>query len=1194
MLKKISDALKSKIFLYTFLICLLILFSIAFFIYSPLLAFNDIYIFSNAFIRLGIIFLIWLAIFFYFMFKPLLDFLQTLKSQKNTKKRELKKEIAKILYKAKRNYSLALNEAKSTWKRTIHFKDIPLVIIIGNEGAGKSSLINYANIEYPLSDKLESYKKIHKSTNNFNLYVSKKGALLDTEGNYFTQEDFFNPDTTDEIAEDDLEKNKDFLIKKAVWNKFLSFLNSSVFHSKLNGIVLVVDIQSFLNNSKQYSDNLMQFLVKRVHECEQNLNLKLPIYIVFNKLDLMEGMSAYWNIFNESVANKILGVTLEQTLEQQADKQALLSYFQAISKSLLYSLMQKNKALHSLCEKNAAFLFLKQLDALFALVAEFVVQIHEKNMLKNKSHIRGIYFTSAYQENVPRNYLIDAVCEKYAIKKPAAKAATKKHLQSYFVHSMLEQVVLKDSHLNGIILKNPWATLKLGIIASLLCILTYGTSAYYINKAHREIKQSNAALNSINALLADANNYNTLSLYDKVNLMLNLKEILKNYPLLFNKENGTEYLFLNTSYKAFLPAKDLYYTISEDVVSKTLINEMESILASNETPETLIETLYMYMSLFDTNYFNKSLLSVWINKNWQYFEKYNIPKDDFIASTEDLSPNRILKAQPINTDSVARVQKEIMQIPKAQRIYMLITFKNSLDKQTTYNVKNKIGRDINIAFENPEKLNYIDRMYTKEGLMMFLSQLEKNIQDSLKIDSWYFRGYSGEMQQDDETKLDMKIIEIYLAFYKQRWDDILQAIKPKRYDDKSSLLNWLQILSKPNNPINNLIAIINDNTHLDDTLLLTYAYGLGFPSSQIKEQFSSISNYFKEYYDLANKESFIDSKINSFGQSKNTESNKDAAKDKNTVLEIIAKDIQNLSAKIDNFTQDETVTTQAKDSKDKIIYILDGSNDVNDPFKKLDTDSKLLPKELRLYYSDLVQFSWKIIENHAEIILNNVWKNEVYLEFVNNLSPFYPFNAYSKESLPIETFKAFFGNAGTLQTFYKQYLSKILQKKGDSYAPNPNYEKIKLNKQFLGFFNKSLSLSEMFDANNNLTLNFFIQCIDLSSDFSSLDMGYNDTSIHYDHTLNPKLQIIIEQFNKNTELRFIANDYYQQPQYKKVYTGEWAWFAFMKDVILNQNRNSIYFDGNKKLYFDFKITDKLELLKILEVLGHFDMPKSII
>ena len=57
--------------------------------------------------------------------------------------------------------------------KDINFKKLPLIMIIGNEGAGKSAFINYSNIEFPLSDSLDTYKKIHQSTTNFNLLCIK-------------------------------------------------------------------------------------------------------------------------------------------------------------------------------------------------------------------------------------------------------------------------------------------------------------------------------------------------------------------------------------------------------------------------------------------------------------------------------------------------------------------------------------------------------------------------------------------------------------------------------------------------------------------------------------------------------------------------------------------------------------------------------------------------------------------------------------------------------------------------------------------------------------------------------------------------------------------------------------------------------------------------------------------------------------
>ncbi|WP_394977782.1 type VI secretion system membrane subunit TssM [uncultured Helicobacter sp.] len=1164
--------------MYSIFFIFLFLFSILFYFYAPLIAFDGIHILGNMFVRIGIISLIWLFVFLYFFLKPTTDLIRSLKSEKRQLIKALKKEVAHTLQRAKRNYAIAISDAKNTWKKDLRLKKIPLVIVIGNEGAGKSSFINYSNIEYPLSDSLQSYKKLHKSTNNFGLYISKNGALLDTEGNYFAQESFFSPDNTDEIPEDNLDKNRDFLLKKSVWNKFLSFLNANIFHSKLNGIILVVDTQSFLTHPKEYSDDLIQYLVKRVNECEQNLGLKLPIYIVFSKIDLIEGMSEYWNIFGERVTNKALGLTLDSELRTEE----LQSDFQEMSKSLLYTFMNKNQMLHSLEDKKTAFLFLKQFDYLCALVTEFILQAHAQNKLKNKSHIRGVYFTSAYQENVPRNYLIDAICEKYDLKKPPAKSATKQNKYSYFVQSLLETIILRDSHLSSVIMKN--IIFKTGAIVLSACLLAYGVSAYFLTKANKEVAQSEADLNNIITLLTNAKSYQKMNLQQKANLMLNLKTILKNYPYLFEKNILTQYLLLNTSYKGFLPAKSLYYTLNEDVISNTLIKEMERILQTNTTPESFVETFYMYMSLFDEAHLDKALLGAWIGKNWKHFDNYKIPKEDFMAGIEDLNPSNLAKSYQINPNNLEKSRQKLAQIPKQHRIYIIMAFRDSLKQQKFYNIRDKIGTAFNIVFENTEQFTSINRDFTKDGLKDFLANLQTNTQSALDIDTWCLDHAS---DSKDIKALEMDILTIYLGQYQQKWQDILSALTPKQYFNKDGMLHELQILSSVENPLNTLIKIISDNTDLNDALLLNDAYSLGLPSSDIKTKFVTISNYFKPYYDFSKKESFLDSKLNSL----NTQSDmKEVAV--GSIKERLAADIQNVSTKISDFTQNNT-----KDIKAKITYILEGSNEENDPFKKFTTDIKDLPPHIARYYDKLSQFSWKIIENTSGILLNNAWKSEIYTVFINEISPYYPFNTYSQESLPIESFKNFFGNQGSIQTFYQQYLSKLLLKRGNTYYLNPEYKsKITLSQEFITFLNKSIMLHSMFDANNNINLNFFLHCLDLSSDFGSLDISYNDQTLHYDHTLNQKIQIVVEQFNNTTELKFSVYDYNQNPQYKKLYIGEWAWLRFLKDTSKTQtSQNTLYFEGNTQWYFDFTIAPNPQMLfNLVDLLSHFTLPQSII
>lgn len=88
----------------------------------------------------------------------------------------------------------------------------------------------------------------------------------------------------------------------------------------------------------------MRHLTRRVHECEKTLNLKLPIYIVFSKIDLIEAHERIFEIYNEKVTHKTFGISFKDKLRPDE----LSKSFKEISDSLLFNFMSKNTHLHSL------------------------------------------------------------------------------------------------------------------------------------------------------------------------------------------------------------------------------------------------------------------------------------------------------------------------------------------------------------------------------------------------------------------------------------------------------------------------------------------------------------------------------------------------------------------------------------------------------------------------------------------------------------------------------------------------------------------------------------------------------------------------------------------------------------------------------------------------------------------------------
>ncbi len=1172
MFSRVFSFIKSKLFLRLILLSFFIAITLSFWFWGHLIAFNEIYIFGNSYIRFAILVIFWAIIFSFFMLKPLMEFLSSLKSSKRSLLKAIKKEANHSLFKAKRNFLISLNDAKTSWKSDLTIKDLPLIIVIGNEGSGKSTFINYSNIEYPLSDSLESYKKLHQSTNNFSLYVSKKGALLDTEGNYFSQEELFTPTSSDELPEDDLVKNKDFLLKRNIWRNFLSFLKKNLFHSKLNGIILIIDTRLFLSNPKEYSSNLIRHLVKRTNECERILNLKLPIYIIFSKLDLVEGMKDFFDIFEEDILNKPLGISLTKI-----NPKTLHQEFQELAHSISSIFFAKNNLIHSLDNKKVRYLFLKQLENLFALAKNFVLEIYNENSLKNNSFLKGVYFVSAYQENISRNFLLDAICEKYNIKKTLARANSPYNKRSYFVKSLLEDIIFKDNlsnKLTGIIKKTTFLFLMAIIIVGI-----YFFSSHLISTKESEKGKADAVLASLETLLQDFN-YSQMDLNDKVILLINLKNILNTYPNLMEKDNLTQYISLKFSHQSFEEAKKLYYTINEDVLRNTLIMEMETILEKNENFEILIQTLYLYKSLFNEEYFNKDLLKIWVDEYWHFLSNYEISKETFLDGIKEFKKSNAGFSEE-NAKAIEIAINKIQKQDKFRRYYVLLNFLDSIEKKEFYKIQEDLGNLANNVFANFNKIEALDKIYTKRGMLEFLKTFNKKLDHVFSIDAWIFSENSEH--KDDKKIISIEVIKMYLEQYKNQWLHLVASINSPQYSSKENTINMLNILSKAENPITKFIRIVSLNTNLNDPALLMEAYNLGLNATEIKNNFLNISNAFASYHEIAQQNSLLSNGVSAVGIN---------IKNDTKIMEVISKDILDIYNKVVNFPINNTQTPE-----EKITYSINGSSSEEDAFNILLKDIKGLPNDIRRYYSGVSANSWTVIENYGISLVNIAWKNEVYSFFTNDIAPFYPFNPQSNQDLSMEAFKDFFGNNGILNNFYNKYLKFILTKKKNDYFINPKLnDRIYLSNDFLDFIAKTTNLSHsLLDANGNIKVKFTLQSLDLSADFSYIEMSCNANKARYDHTLNSTFEIIVGQFDSNTHLLFKAHSY-SNPNihYTKTYKGEWGWYRFLKESKSDLGY-SIIFNENKRMYYDFILfSGEKETNSILNIISNFNITQNIL
>ncbi|EAK1052234.1 type VI secretion system membrane subunit TssM, partial [Campylobacter coli] len=579
---------------------------------------------------------------------------------------------------------------------------------------------------------------------------------------------------------------------------------------------------------------------------------------------------------------------------------------------------------------------------------------------------------------------------------------------------------------------------------------------------------------------------------------------------------------------------------------------------------------------FEQKYFNKEILKIWINENWNTLSKYSISKDDFLEGVDELKQFN-LKSFTEDENSIHTGKRKLESISRTQRIYILLNFLNSDKPKEKYLIKEDLGFTANSVFSNNSQITSIDKIYTKVGMMDFLNDLNQQVDTAINIESWMLDNNFKE----NKNTLTMGILKLYLSEYQNAWQNLLASLQPVRYNTKEAMLNELNILSKKENPLYSLLKIVSSNTNLNDAVLLTQAYNLGLNAGEIRSNFIGVSNAFTQYHKLVNKNTLLS--VGNIEVGKGTDDEK--------ILDILNTSITNMSNKIIDFSSNNN-----QSAEEKISYALGGNKDANDPFAVFQMNIKKLPNDLERYYSQLSNYSWNFIENHGISLFNTAWINEVYNPFVNDIAPYYPFNDESVADLSMDSFKTFFGRNGTLNSFYKKYLNNVLVKRKNNYSINSQFaSKLNFSKEFLDFITNAGNLSSLIlNGNDNIKVNFTIQSLDLSADFSFIKLGYDNKNIQYDHTLNQTLQIVAEKFNNGTSLNFTAYNY-SNPNlnYTKSYKGEWAWYKFIKD----NKSNSIYsiiFNNNKNLYFDFEIINGAsELNNIVYILNNLKIVENI-
>lgn len=322
---------------------------------------------------------------------------------------------------AKLRETLTMLRSTKLGKRGAYMYQLPWYAIIGPSGAGKTTALLNAGLNFPTAVAGE-YKALRgqPKTPNCDWWFTDEAVLIDTAGRYVTQ---------DVDAKADAEG----------WKSFLGLLKQHRPLQPLNGVIVAIPAPDFADARKMagHADNVRA----RLAEIAQTLGQDLPIYVLVTKADLIAGFREYFARNSDAESDQVFGATAPG---EGADNANVLKGFDALVSSISSRVVDRMQNEPELVRRAQVAAFPAQLASLRGPVADLLAALGQKSRFDTPARVRGIYFASGTQTGNP----VDRILLTIGVPATASANAVGQG-RSYFLKRFFSDLVIPEQGLAG-------------------------------------------------------------------------------------------------------------------------------------------------------------------------------------------------------------------------------------------------------------------------------------------------------------------------------------------------------------------------------------------------------------------------------------------------------------------------------------------------------------------------------------------------------------------------------------------------------------------------------------------------------------------------------------------------------------------------------------------------------------------------
>ncbi len=692
---------------------------------------------------------------------------------------------------------------------------LPWYVLIGPPGAGKTTALVNSELHFPLADHLgKNAVRGVGGTRNCDWWFTDDAVLIDTAGRYTTQD-------SDQLAD------------ATAWTAFLDLLKKTRPRQPINGVLLAISLEDLSTLPEAERRKHAQAVKKRIAEIRDVLGLRVPVYALFTKADLIAGFVEFFDDLGREERQQVWGATLP--LEEGGKGGQAIAAFGAefdllvarLNERLLARLQQET----DLRRRALIYGFPQQFVSLKSAVGDFLDAIFRPSRLEEVPILRGFYFTSGTQFGTPVDRLVGAMASSFGLSRQAL-AAFSGAGRSYFLTRLLKNVVFAEAGMvstnRRVERRNLWIR---GAAYAAAAIVLFGMGALWLNSYFgnlRLIESTAVAVAKYNEQIKGLQ----VTSFDDADLRSVLVPLatLRSLPTGYDERDKPVPLALDFGLyqggKLSVATLDAYRRGLNGILLPRLIGQLEREMRGNlANPEYLYEALKVYLMLARQGPLDAPLVKDWMALGWQRAFPLlgDQPVRDALAAHLAALLEAPLADVPPDPALIKQIRQVVSQVPLAQRAYRIIVRSAAAEALPAWSALSVGGPQTADAFVRRSKKPLsegVAGIYTYDGFQrVFLPQL-KGITSEVAKESWVLGEDSAAKATPGElAKLEKDVLDLYLTEYAAQWDAQLADLEIVPFRSLEHTIEVLNILSGPASPLRNLMKGIAHETTLTAPLV---------------------------------------------------------------------------------------------------------------------------------------------------------------------------------------------------------------------------------------------------------------------------------------------------------------------------------------------------------------------------------------